>query len=198
VRVRSTCAVGVLIAALAAGCAQAGAPGAPGGVVTDGCRFATSPPAMEVDGTPQPSNQEALGALAERIRPLVEEPYAEVFGYLSMEHATNRIVVYRKPSAELDALILDRFRADCVELRDVAYSAVETKALADRIADDAPYWRGKGIEIYTVGMNDDWSVMEVQVREADVDKATAELPKRYGATIPIVVMKGEPITLLTG
>jgi hypothetical protein len=150
---------------------------------------------MEIDGTPQPTNQEALGALAERIRPLVEQPYAEVFGYLSMEHETNRIVVYRKPSADLDALILDKFEADCVELRDVAYSAVETTALADKIADDFPYWRSRGIEIYTVGMNDDWSVMEVHTREADVEKAEAELPKRYDTTIPIAVVKGEPITV---
>jgi hypothetical protein len=153
---------------------------------------------MEIHGTPQPANQEALSALAERVRPLVAEPHSDVFGYLAMEHETNRIVVYRKPSSTLDDLVLSTFRADCVELRDVPFSAVETTALSNRIADDFDYWRKQGIEIYTVGMTDDWSAMEVQAREADVERATAVLPDRYGAVIPIVVVPGEPISLLTG
>ena len=75
-------ALALLVAALA-GCAgqgqgRAGAGGAPalapgGGDLphTAGCATHTSPPAMSIEGTPQPANQNALDAVADRI-----EPYA--------------------------------------------------------------------------------------------------------------------------
>jgi len=192
---------GVVLVAVAlaiGGCAGQAGPGSPGspggGVETAGCRYATSPPAMEIDGTPQPANQEALGVLADRLRTQVEQPFAEVFAGLAMEQERNRVVVYRVPSAALDKLVMDQFAADCVELRDAAHSAGELTALANKITDDMSYWRGLGIEINMVGASYDGSGVEVGVTGAHLEKAKVELPKRYGAGAPIIVVEAGPIT----
>jgi len=185
------------VAGGAAGCAgrTTGHPGASpdptGPVRTAGCATHTSPPAMSIDGTPQPANQEALGEMADRITPRAEERYADVYAGLEMVQELDRLRVYRKPSKDFDAWILQDFRADCVELIDAPHSAVELKALQDRIGSDMDYWAQQGVHISTIGSRVDGSAVEVGT--VDVDRAKVELPKRYGTAIPIVVIEQGPV-----
>src|SRR5262249_24949960 len=144
-----------------AGCAgthvDAGTPGAPAGpsgdgvVRTRGCATANSPPAMSIDGTPQPANQNALDEVAGRVQPRGEKDFAEGDAGVRVVQERDRIQVFRKPSAAFDRWILHDFAADCVEVLDAAYSAVELQAMQDKVTADMDYWRQRGIRINTVG-----------------------------------------------
>jgi hypothetical protein len=171
-------------------------PGASSVLVTDGCATATSPPAMTIDGTPQPANQEALDALAQRIQPYAETHFADVYTGLELRSEQNRLRVYRVPSSTFDSWLLGTFAADCVEVVDAAHSAREVNALATKITDDHAYWQSQHISINTVSPRVDGSAVDVTT--TDVDKASAALLARYGTAIPIAVTKGDPPVLDPG
>src|SRR5439155_20383198 len=157
-------ALAVALAALA-GCAggapargappPALAPGAGGLPHPAGCATPPSPPAMSVDGTPQPAKQEALDEVASRVEPYATEHFPDVYAGLELRQETGRIRVYRKPSAPFDAWLGHAFAADCVEVADAVHARRELRALADRIAADLESWDAKGLEIATVSAAED-------------------------------------------
>jgi hypothetical protein len=201
--------LGVLVGGSAlvfAGCARPGSspspadsrsPGTSLVVVTDGCATATSPPAMAIDGTPQPANQEALDALAQRIQPYAEAHFADVYTGLELRSEQNRLRVFRVPSSTFDSWLLGTFAADCVEIVDAAHSAREVNDLATKITNDLAYWRAQHVSINTVSPRVDGSAVEVTTT-TDVGKASAALVARYGTAIPIAVTKGDPPVLDPG
>jgi hypothetical protein len=184
-----------------AGCAgvrrDAAAPGAPvdpsgdGVVRTRGCATATSPPAMSIDGTPQPANQNALSAIAGQIQPRAEKDFADVYAGVRLVQERDRIQVFRKPSADFDRWIVRDFAADCVEVLDARYSARELRAMQDRIEADMDHWRQRGIRVNTIGA--DFVRGVIVVGTQDEDRARQELPARYGSGIPIDVEHQEPL-----
>jgi hypothetical protein len=197
---RRLCVLTLLVLG-AAGCAThtTGHPGAAPGtgpVRTAGCATHTSPPAMSVDGTPQPANQDALSRIADRITVHAEERFADVYAGLELVPEQDRVRAFRKLSNDFDTWILRDFRADCVELVDAPHTAVELKALQDRIGDEIDYWDQHGIHILTIGARQDGTAVEVGT--GDVDRARMELPRRYGTAIPIVVNREGPIQPGTG
>lgn len=200
--------VAVLGCLALAGCGPAGAldNGAPGGPAassgaptvsadgvlrTAGCATATSPPAMSIDGTPQPANQNALSAVAGRVQPRAETDFAAVYAGVALVQERDRIQVYRKPSPEFDQWIRRDFAADCVEVLDARYSAVELAAFQQRVTSDFEYWRQRGLQINSVGASFIRGVVVVGTLE--VDRARRELPARYGPQVPIEVERQGPI-----
>jgi hypothetical protein len=200
----------VTLAALAlaafalAGCAQQDALAAPaqsapvpsvvddGVVRTAGCVHATTTPAMSIDGTPQPANQEALDNVAQRIIPPGEGKFAAVYAGVRMVQERDRIQVFRKPSADFDGWLLREFAADCVEAIDAKYSAVELGKLQDRVNSDLAYWSSHGVKINTMGT--DFVRGVIIVGTLDVDKARELVPARYPGT-PIEVEKEGPLSV---
>lgn len=184
------------VALALAGCARPGtAPGghpdAAGMVRTAGCATATSPPAMSIDGTPQPANQERLDGVANRLQPYAQAHFADVFTGVELRSEQDRIRVYRKPSADFDAWMVANFATDCVEIVDALHSAKELTALQDRIVADIPYWQSRGVVVNEVSANPDGS--GVQVGTTDVERARSELTQRYGADAPIEVVQANPV-----
>jgi hypothetical protein len=190
--VRGSLAIGVLLIALA-GCAtpEKAAPGGP--VSTAGCATATSPPAMSIDGTPQPANQEALDALAGRVESVAKARFADVYTGLELRQEQNRLRVYRVPSTAFDSWLVGTFKDDCLEVVDAAHSAQELDALVSRISGDSAYWQAQHIPISTVSPRVDGSGIDVTTTE--VARASQALVQRYGTAVPIKVVYGEPPTL---
>jgi hypothetical protein len=176
-----------------AGCGsatQAGAPPGDGVVRTAGCGPPTTAPAMTVGGTLQPANQNALDEIANRVQPYGMEHFAGVYTSVEIRSESNRIRVYRVPSAVFDAWILKEFAAVCVEVADARHSRQELTALGQRIADDIDYWNAQGIPINSISPAHDGS--GVQVTTTNIAKASEELPARYGTDAPITITYGEP------
>ncbi len=194
-RIVATAAVALGLAGAVASCGgrtsgHAAAPAAKAEPVrTAGCATHTVPPTTDPE-TQQPANESALTAVADRIEPRAQERYPEVYAGLEIVPEQDRLRVYRKPSAELDAWVLRDFRAECVELVDAPHSAVELSALQSRIENDFDYWDQHGVHIETVVSRQDGTAVEVGT--ADVNKARIELPKRYGTAIQIVVNSEGP------
>ena len=191
--VRGPLVLGVLVLALA-GCARpTSSPAGEGPVVTAGCATATSPPAMSIDGTPQPANQEALDALAGRVESVAKTRFAAVYTGLELRSEQDRLRVYRVPSNEFDSWLTGTFKDDCIEVVDAAHSAPELDALVDRITGDIAYWQSQHIPIGTISPRVDGSGVDVTTTE--VARASAALAQRYGTAVPINVEYGEPPTL---
>lgn len=190
---RAPLVIGVLLVALA-GCARPTTSTAgEGPVVTTGCATATSPPAMTIDGTPQPANQEALDALAGRVEGVAKTRFAAVYTGLELRSEQDRLRVYRVPSADFDSWLTGAFKDDCIEVVDAAHSAQELNALVDRITGDVAYWKSQHIQIGTVSPRVDGSAVDVTT--TDVAQASPALVQRYGTAVPIKVEYGEPPTL---
>lgn len=196
--VRGPLVIGVLLIALA-GCANPANPANPGNaeaggpVSTAGCATATSPPAMTIDGTPQPANQEALDALAGRVESVARTRFAGVYTGLELRSEQNRLRVYRVPSTAFDSWLVGAFKDDCLEVVDAAHSALELDALVSRITGDQAYWQAQHIPISTVSPRVDGSGIDVTTTQ--VARASPALVQRYGTAVPITVEYGEPPTL---
>jgi len=185
-------------AAAVSGCAgqrravgHAPAPPGDGVVRTAGCATATSPPAMSIDGTPQPANQEALDEVASRVQPRADKDFADVYAGLQLVQERDRIQVFRKPSAAFDRWIVHDFAADCVEVLDAKYSAVELTAMQQRIEHDMAYWQQHGIRITSIGADPTRGV--VVVGTVDDQPARAQFPAHYPG-LPVEVRHQDPVT----
>lgn len=170
----------------------AGGRRADGVVQTAGCAFATTTPAMEISGTPQPENQNRLDEVAGRLNPVASSRFPDVYASVELVQIHDRILVRRKPSASFDAWVLRDFARDCVEIVDARYSMVELRARADRISADTAYWRSRGVQINMIGPRPDKGDIEIGV--SDVDKAKKLLPAYYGPGVPLEIVKAEPVT----
>lgn len=196
----------MIMATLLAGCAGPGTgptPGAsaygpptptvtpaPGRVVrTAGCSTATSPPAMTVDGTPQPANQEHLDGVAGRLQPYARAHFAGVYSGLELRSEQNRLRVYRMPSADFDAWMLREFTSECIEAVDARHSEQELSALGNRVSADLDYWRQHGVQMSYFSVKSDGTVVEVAT--TDVARTKREFTLRYGASAPFRFVYGE-------
>jgi hypothetical protein len=163
---------------------------------SDGCATPRSPVMTHTAGVDMPLSDEQVEALVQKVTRAGEARFAAVYAGLELTQEQVGLVVYRAPSAEFDAYLRAEAGSQCVVVRDAAHSQAELRALVDRITDDFAYWRERGIVINTVGPHNDGSGIEVGTQ--NVTAAQVELPKRYGAAVPIKVVEEEPIQLLPG
>ncbi|MBY8874276.1 hypothetical protein K7640_20815 [Micromonospora sp. PLK6-60] len=180
-----------------AGGAADAAPEAGGTPGVEGCATPPSPPESVVTAgaTMYPESDELSEALGS-IQQAGESTFRDVFAGLETVPEQGYVIVYRLPSARFDAYVRDVAAGQCVLLRDAAHSAAELSALQDRITDDMDYWRTRGVDVNAVGPRHDGS--GVVVSTLAVARARAELPKRYGTAIPIIIEQGGPVELLGG
>jgi len=169
--------------------------GADGILRTAGCETATVPPAPTADGTPQFSNQSDLDSVLSQLEPYAQQHFADVYSGAEVRSETDRVRIYRVPSAAFDAWVTSAYTKDCVEVADAKHSAQELTALANRIADDLTYWKSVGIPVWTIAPLYDGSA--VQVGTTNVAGATRELPLRYGADAPLVVVYSDAPTAVS-
>ncbi|WP_371786577.1 hypothetical protein [Streptosporangium subroseum] len=167
--------LGCLIAALAACGAAAGDTPTPTG----------SP-------NPRPPGQVELGATAGTVGDYLRQDFPDHYAGMTLDSEKPTVIVYRRPSSELDAALREKFRDVPIELRDAPHSARELDAIARRVTGDIGYWEGQGISITSIVALTDGSAVEVGTRE--VAKATVELPKRYGRA-PIEITEINPMLL---
>ena len=178
---------------------QAGQPGpdAPtGGWSTAGCEFSRAPRHIVVGGARMPVTPERLGAVVERIDADGRRLFADSFAGVEVDQDRVRAIVYRVPSERFDDFVRRSAEDVCVVVRDAAHAIAELTEWHDRVVADLAYWTEQGIRIVTVGSRHDGAGVEVGTR--DVQRARAELPARYGASAPLVLIEEGPMTPFAG
>jgi hypothetical protein len=96
--------------------------------------------------------------------------------------------------ADVDEMVREAAAGVCVVVRDAPHGADELAALHRRIDADLPFWQEHGLRITTVGARHDGTGVEVGTQ--DPARARTELPARYGADAPIIVVESGPVFTL--
>ncbi|GGK68100.1 hypothetical protein Sme01_13300 [Sphaerisporangium melleum] len=139
------------------------------------------------------SGQQDLAALAGRVEGYLRQRFPGQYAGVVLDVRGRQVIVYRRPSAALDAALRREFPGAPLRPRDAAHSARELDKIARRVTADVPYWAARGITITSIAVLPDGAAVEVGT--SDVAKATRELPKRYGRA-PLKIIGATP-TLLT-
>lgn len=135
---------------------------------------------------------EPVDDLAERVEQLARGQYPD--HYAGVEVSEGGVVLYRKPSPELDEAVRDLDDEGVVVFRDAPYSCRELERLRDEIVDDAEHGRLDDVEVSSVAVKHDGTAVEVGV--VDIDKARRELTRRFGTSAPLQVVRSGPIVRL--
>lgn len=103
-------------------------------VLTAGCATA-DPGAAAEDEHGLPSNQNTLFDVYDRLNPVANRRFGAVYAGAALASPRDRLMVYRKPSAEFGRWVRREFARDCVEVHD---------ARVLRAEDPRPCGRGPG------------------------------------------------------
>ncbi|GAA1277980.1 hypothetical protein GCM10009677_35210 [Sphaerisporangium rubeum] len=177
--------IGCLITALTA-CAAPGTPSGDTGASPEPPTAPTSHPA-----TTNPAQSQLL-TLAGRVTEYLRQTHPAQYAGVALDGA--KLVVYRIPSTSLDASLAAKFPDAPLTLHDADHSARQLEALAGRITADIDHWNRQGVPITTVAPLVDGSAVEIGT--TDVERATAELPERYGPA-PLKFTEANPTLLST-
>jgi hypothetical protein len=157
----------VLSAALAAVAASAGC----------GARKAPRPSPPDASAAPDL----VLLAAADQVLPMLQSRYRDSYAGLVLDHPENRVTIYRRPDAGLDAAVRSRLPGVRVRFVDATYSLAWMRKLADRIVADKAYWAGRGVHVRTAAPLADGSGVRVATTEGTPAQATV-LAQRYATT----------------
>ena len=127
-----------------------------------------------------------VSAAATTVEPLLRSIWSESYAGLGGDE--DRLVVYRKPDAALDAFVRERVEDVDVEFRDAPYSLDELEPLAARVSGDWHYWATRQFSVQMVHPRFDGTGVTVVVATDDLDAAQAEFRQRYGAE-PVLVRR---------
>jgi hypothetical protein len=130
--------------------------------------------------------------LARRVEKLMRERYGE--HYAGVEVSKGRVVLFRKPSSEVDAATRALPAGTTVVIRDAPHSARELEHLRDDVLADAEQLRRRGIVLSSVAVRHDGT--SVEVGAVEVERARRELARRHGAAAPIRVVPAGPLELV--
>ncbi|WP_182881245.1 hypothetical protein [Microbispora sp. H10949] len=186
-----------LLGALAAGCllttaacaspaSGGGGPAAPGGA--GGASDTTGRAVGDTSGG-APVDQVKLARTADRIDAILRRDFPRHYAGVVLAPSGRRLIVYRRPSATLDAALRRRFPGAPVQIRDAPHAARELDALAARVRGDIGYWRRRGVSVTSVAVRPDGTAVEVGV--TGVARASAALRRRYGSA-PLKVVEAGP------
>ncbi|MEV4415045.1 hypothetical protein [Catellatospora sp. NPDC049609] len=181
----------LLLGVVLAGCGGSAGAGAPtlDGPGTSGCGAdRPTPSPIETAGATMYGESAVLGEALTALAQSGEGRFRDVYAGVEVVPEHGYAVLYRRPSAELDAYAEQVAKGECIYLRDAAFSHAELLELTQRIVADMGYWKERGIAVHLVGPKHDGSGITVGVEE--VEKAQAALPERYGLRIPITVEPG--------
>lgn len=158
-------------------------------VLSAGCATA-DPSAAAEDEHGLPANQNKLFDVYGRLNPVANRRFRAVYAGAALASARDRLMVYRKPSAEFDRWVRRDFARDCVEVHDAAYSAREIRARVEQVIADRAYWAGRNITIASAGLDYMGQAVPVAII-GDVEQARAEFAVRYRSGPPIVVSESK-------
>ena len=170
-------------------------PGLTGGWSTAGCELPPRPATQTVGGVTMPVTPPSLTAAMARIEAGGRTGYPQSYAGLEVDQAAARAIVYRVPSAAFDEFIRRSAEDACIVVRDAAHGLAELTAWHDRLVADLAHWAEQGIHIATVGARHDG--VGVEVGTAQVDRARARLPARYGGDAPLIVIEQGPVVPLS-
>ncbi|WP_327045518.1 hypothetical protein OG320_28105 [Microbispora sp. NBC_01189] len=148
-------------------------------------------PANTLGGAPGniPGDQVKLARTADRIDAVLRRDFPRHYAGVALAPSGHRLIVYRRPSAGLDAALRGRFPGAPVQLRDAPHAARELDALAARVRRDIGYWRRRGVSVTSVAARPDGTAVEVGV--TGVARASAVLRRRYGSA-PLAIVEAGP------
>jgi hypothetical protein len=122
--------------------------------------------------------------LARRVEKLMTQRYGDQ--YAGVDVSSGRVVLYRKPSSQVDAAARALPGGSTMVIRDAPHSARELQRLRDDVLADAEQLRSLGIVVNSVAARHDGTAVEVGT--AEVQRMRRELARRFGATAPIRVV----------
>ncbi|MEW2477199.1 MULTISPECIES: hypothetical protein [Micromonospora] len=150
-----------------------------GSILTAGCADPAAPGA----GAQDPE----LVSAAQVVEAELRQSFEDTFAGLQLDHAANRLIVYRRPDPRLDARVRELAASVTVDLRDAAYSLAAMRRTVDRVVADSGYWAERGITITGAAPRADGSGVSVYTRTGDEAERTA-LSERY-PEMPLDVQK---------
>lgn len=147
-------------------------------------------PRPEATQSTKPMAGGGMADLATQVERLARAEYPE--SYAGLEVEAGGLVVYRKPSEQLDAALRTLPGGQRLVLRDAAHAARELDRLRDQVTADGEYWQRHGIVISSVASKHDGSAVEVAT--VQLQQAERLFPQRYGAGPPLELVRGGPLT----
>jgi hypothetical protein len=119
-----------------------------------------------------------LSADAKAVQPNLRSFFSHSYAGLDVDD--DRLVIYRKPDAALDAFVRERVKDVDVEFRDAPYSLDELEALVKRVRDDWHYWSGRQVAMKIVTPRIDGTGVNAVVATDDLGATQEEFRQRYG------------------
>jgi hypothetical protein len=130
-------------------------------------------------GQPDP-----LSADAKAVEPKLRSFYSHSYAGLDVDD--DRLVVYRKPDAALDAFVRDHVKDADIESRDAPFSLDELQSLTERVTGDRHYWSTRQFTVTLVAPRADGTGVNVVVATEDLKAAQEAFRQRYGNE-PVIV-----------
>jgi hypothetical protein len=125
-----------------------------------------------------------VSAAVDAVDPKLRSFYSH--SYAGLDVKGDRLIIYRKPDAALDAFVREQIDDVDVEFRDAPYSLDELEQLTERVRNDWHYWATRRFPLKMVVPRLDGTGVDTFVATDDLDVARAEFRQRYGDE-PIVV-----------
>jgi hypothetical protein len=127
-----------------------------------------------------------VSAAVNTVEPLLRSIWSE--SYAGLGGDDDRLVIYRKPDAKLDAFVRERVEGVDVEFRDAPYSLDDLEPLAARVTGDWHYWATRQVTVQMVHPRFDGTGVTVVVATGDLGAAEQEFRQRYGDE-PVLVRR---------
>jgi hypothetical protein len=180
-------AVLLLAVLMISGCGEDEPPaddtGLVGGWTTAGCGLTR--------GALMPATSAKLSAAMAEIENTGRRDFPDSYAGLEVDEKHVRALVYRVPSATFDDFIRRTAEDVCILVRDAPNTAVDLAYWHDRVLADLAYWTHEGIRISSIGARHDGSAVEIGTR--DVERASREMPARYGERAPLHFVEQGPV-----
>ncbi|WP_191840482.1 hypothetical protein [Catellatospora chokoriensis] len=159
------------------------------GTPTKGCRPDRPMPSQSMyQGMDLYGGDDVLQSVLQSIQEAGESRFPNSYAGTEIVQDRGEGAVYRVPDTEFDAFVTQTSGDVCLYLRDARFNAATLDALGKRIVADFAYWEGRGLKIRGVFFGGGRGEgLKLGVAPEDVAEARIELPKRYGAEIPILV-----------
>jgi hypothetical protein len=166
---------------LAAACAQSPDAG-------EATAVTPPPPPKEPKNVEEPapqsrSQQDDPADPAPAVERFCRTRFPDHYATLAVGEDQRSLIVYRRPLAEFDDAVRQRFPQVAISFQDARYSERELTATVQRILADIGYWRDHGIEITSVGPAGDGN--SVLVRAQDPGPARRLLSRHYAVAVTV-------------
>jgi len=126
-----------------------------------------------------PDGSTPLSAAANRVDREMRSSWSTSFAGTELDPRNDRLIVYRKPDAGLEAAVRTTLDGVDVDFRDAPYSLSELQPVADRVNADRAYWADRRITVKWAGPRADGTGVNVLVRTDDLAAARTALARHY-------------------